>query len=42
MLSSVCYAKKMGRSIMGTLRRSKKLHVRLLVGSPRLCRGEEV
>lgn len=34
MLGSVCSAKKMGRRIMGTLRRTKKLHLRLLVGSP--------
>lgn len=42
MLNSVWYAKKMGRRIMGTLRRTKRLHRRLLVGSPPLCRGKEV
>lgn len=42
MLNSVWYAKKMGRRIMGTLRRTKKLHLRLLVGSPPFHRGEEV
>lgn len=36
MLNSVWYAKKMGRRIMGTLRRTKRLHRRLLVGRPPL------
>ncbi|XP_035988935.1 disks large homolog 1-like isoform X19 [Fundulus heteroclitus] len=34
MLSSVWYAKKMGRRIMGTLRRTKRLHRRLLANPP--------
>lgn len=42
MLSSVCSAQMMGRRILGTLRRTKKLHLHLLVGSPPWCRGEEV
>ncbi|XP_071346325.1 disks large homolog 1 isoform X20 [Trachinotus anak] len=34
MLNSVWYAKKMGRRIMGTLRRTKRLHRRLLANPP--------
>ncbi|XP_035489804.2 disks large homolog 1-like isoform X20 [Scophthalmus maximus] len=34
MLNSVWYAKKMGRRIMGTLRKTKRLHRRLLVEAP--------
>ncbi|KAL3055752.1 hypothetical protein OYC64_018440 [Pagothenia borchgrevinki] len=34
MLSSVWYAKKMGRRIMGSLRRTKSLHRRLLANPP--------
>ncbi|KAM9439885.1 discs large homolog 1-like protein isoform 8-T8 [Clarias gariepinus] len=34
MLNSVWYAKKMGRRIMGTLRRTKRLHLHLLANPP--------
>ncbi|CAB1416622.1 unnamed protein product [Pleuronectes platessa] len=39
MLNSVWYAKKMGRRIMGTLRRTKRLHRRLLMSLWVACCG---
>ncbi|GAA6065420.1 discs large homolog 1-like protein isoform X20 [Tachysurus ichikawai] len=42
MLNSVWYAKKMGRRIMGTLRRTKRLHLHLLLRTGRPKPEQEI